>query len=96
MDIPAEDAVRLGYAIMVSSLGGKFRFRGSQVNIGDVDGSHRELLRPSGRRGSRVTANADTQLVSLGGSATRERGGTMFVRIFVFIRWNVWGRRSIV
>jgi hypothetical protein len=40
-----------------------------------VDGSRRGLLRPRGRRGSRITATADTQLVSLGGSATREKGG---------------------
>ena len=44
--------------------------------MGDVDGSRRGLLRPRGRRGSRITATADTQLVSLGGSAnSRERGG---------------------
>ena len=40
-----------------------------------MDGSRRGLLRPRGRRWSRVTATADTQLVSLGGSATREKGG---------------------
>ena len=53
-------------------------------SAGGVDRSRRGLLRSRGMRGSRITATADTKLVSLGGSATRERGGAMFVRTFVF------------
>ena len=37
------------------------------------------------RRESRITATADTQLVSLSGSVTRENeGGAMFVQTLVF------------
>ena len=67
--------VRLGQALArrFPRLGASF---GSEVplkeNIGDAAayGSRRGLLRPRGKRGSRITAAADTQLVSLGGSAT--------------------------
>ena len=42
-------------------------------NVGDVVGSRRGLLRPRVRRVSRITAAADIQLFSLGGSACNSR-----------------------
>ena len=53
---------------------------GSGSKLATRGGSCRELLRPRGGRGSRVTATSDTQPVYLGGSATREKGGENDVR----------------
>ena len=67
-------------------------------SVGGVDGSRRGLLRPRERHGSRITAAAGNQLVSLGGSATREEGAggrTMFVADFVVVGIFL-GRRNIV
>ena len=61
-----------------------------------MDGSRRGLPRPRGRRGSRVTATADTQLVSPGGSAILEKWGerTALVRILSFVGISGGGAAS--